>query len=136
MKINPYLGFNGTCDAAFKFYEQCTGGKILFKITYGESPMAAQTPAHLHNRILHVTLQIGNYQLQGGDAPPQYFSPPQGFSVSIDLDDPAEADRLYKALSENGHIKMPLQETFWAARFGMFIDQFGTPWMINCGKQG
>jgi PhnB protein len=135
MKINPYLSFNGDCDAAFKFYERCTGGKILFKMTYGDSPMAAQTPADSLNRIMHVTLRIGDYELQGADAPPQYFSQPQGFCVSIDVDTPAEADRLYKALSENGQIKMVLQETFWAARFGMFVDQYGTPWMINCRKQ-
>lgn len=135
MKITPYLSFNGTCDAAFKFYEQCTGGKILFKMTYGDSPMAAQTPADSLKRIMQVTLQIGDAQLQGADAPPQFFSQPRGFCVSLAVDTPAEAERLFKALSENGQIQMALQETFWAVRFGMFIDQFGTPWMINCGKQ-
>jgi PhnB protein len=135
MKLNPYLSFNGTCDAAFTFYEKCLGGKIEFKMTWGQSPMAAQTPPELLGRIMHVTLQVGSYQLQGADAPPQYFSQPQGFCVSLDFDTPPEAERVFKALSENGQIKMPLQETFWAARFGMFVDQFGTPWMINCGKQ-
>jgi len=135
MKLNPYLSFNGNCDAAFMFYEKCLGGKIAFKMTYGQSPMASHTPAEQHNRIMHVTLETVGGALQGADAPPQFFPQPQGFSVSLNVDTPEEAEQIYKALSVNGQIRMPLQETFWAARFAMFIDQFGTPWMINCGKQ-
>lgn len=134
MKISPYLSFNGNCDAAFKFYEKCTSGKITFRMTYGESPMAAQTAAEARDRIMHVSLQIGSNEIMGADAPPQYFSQPQGFSVSMQVDTPAEAEQLFNALSENGQVRMPLQETFWAQRFGMFIDQFGIPWMINCHK--
>jgi PhnB protein len=68
------------------------------------------------------------------DAPPQFKAPMQGFSVSLQFKDTKEAERVFKALSEDGTVKMPLEETFWAARFGMLVDKFGTPWMVNCDK--
>jgi len=134
MQLNPYLQFNGQCEAAFKFYEECLGGKIAFKITYGESPMADQTPSELRGKIMHMRLLVGDKVLMGSDAPPPRYEPPKGFSVSLGIETPAEAERIYKALSEKGTVIMPLEETFWAQRFAMFVDQFGTPWMINCEK--
>jgi PhnB protein len=134
MKITPYLTFNGRCEEAFKFYEKSLGGKIQMMMTYGEAPEGEKTPPESRNRIIHVTLTVGDQILQGSDAPPQYYSKPEGFSVSIGLEDPAEAERIFKALAENGTVKMPLQETFWAQRFGMVIDRFDIPWMVNCGK--
>jgi PhnB protein len=134
MKINPYLAFDGQCEAAFTFYAKCLGGNIVMMMTYGQSPMAAQTAPEHHNRILHTTMLIGDQVLAGADAPPNHFSKPQGFCVSIDIQDAAEAERVFNALSQNGAVQMPMQETFWALRFGMFIDQFSIPWMINCGK--
>ena len=68
----------------------------------------------------------------GSDAPPQYFQKPQGFSVSCSVNKPEDAERIFKALSEKGSVQMPLQQTFWAKKFGMFTDQFGIPWMISC----
>lgn len=132
MKLNPYLSFNDECEAAFKFYEQCLGGKIESMMTYGDSPMAEQTPPEKLNKIMHVSLILGDTVLMGSDAPPQMFEKPQGFSVSLLFTDPAEAERIFNALAENGTVQMPLQATFWAARFGMVVDRFGTPWMINC----
>jgi len=134
MQINPYLNFNGQCEAAFKFYEQVLGGKIAFKMTYGESPIAAHAPPGWKDKILHTTLMVGDRVLMGADAPPEHYQRPQGFSVSLGLKNTSEADRIFKALVENGTVIMPIQETFWAARFGMLVDQFGTPWMINCEK--
>ncbi len=134
MRLTAYLSFNGQCEEAFKFYERCLGGKIQFMMTYGNSPMAQQTPAAQHNRIMHVTLAVGDQVLQGADAPPEYYRPPQGFSVAIGVQSPAEAERIFHALAEGATIKMPLQETFWAQRFGMLIDRFGTPWILNCEK--
>jgi PhnB protein len=133
MKLNPYLHFNGDCEQAFKFYEKCLGGKLTMKRHRG-SPAEAQCPPEWLDKILHARLVVGNETVMGSDAPPQYQLKPQGFCVSIGVDDPVEAERIYSALSENGTIRMPLQETFWARRFGMFIDQFGTPWMVNCEK--
>jgi len=134
MKINPYLAFDGQCKAAFEFYAKCLGGEIQMMMTNGESPMAAQTAPEHRDRVMHTSLKVGDEILAGADAPPQHYSKPQGFCVSLDIKEPAEAERVFNALSENGKVQMPLQETFWAQRFGMFIDQFGTPWMVNCGK--
>jgi PhnB protein len=132
MKLNPYLSFNDECEAAFKFYEQCLGGKIDSMMTYGDSPMAEQTPPEKLDKIMHASLMVGGTVLMGSDAPPQFFEKPQGFSVSLVFDDAVEAERIFNALAENGTVQIPIQETFWAARFGMVVDRFGTPWMINC----
>jgi PhnB protein len=134
MQLNSYLNFNGQCAAAFQFYERCLGGKIQMIMTHGESPMAERVSPEWRDRILHVTLAVGNGLLMGCDAPPPHYEKPQGFFVQMGIEDPADAERLFQALSENGTVRMPLQQTFWAARFGMLIDQFGTPWMINCGQ--
>ncbi len=134
MQLNPYLSFNGQCEAAFKFYEQCLGGKIEAKMTYGESPMADQTPSEWRNKIMHASLIVGDKVLMGADGPPDQYEEPKGLSVLLGIDDPAEAERIFHALAENGTVRMPIQETFWAARFGMAVDQFGIPWMINCDQ--
>ncbi len=133
LEVNPYLSFNGQCEAAFKFYEKCLGGKIVFMLTYGNSPMADQFP-HWEKKVMHATLALGDHVLQGADAPPEKYQKPQGFSVALGLNDPAEAERIIKTLAESGAVDMPLQETFWALRFGSLVDQFGTPWAINCEK--
>jgi PhnB protein len=132
MKLSPYLSFNDECEVAFKFYEQCLDGKIDAMMTYGDSPMAEQTPPEKLDKIMHASLTVGDTVLMGSDAPPNYFEKPQGFSVSLVFTDPDEAERVFNALAESGTVQMPIQETFWAARFGMLVDRFGTPWMINC----
>jgi len=132
MELNPYLTFNGTCEAAFKFYEKCLGGKIEMMLSHGASPMADQVPPDWRNKIMHARMTVGGRVLMGSDAPPEHFEKPQGFSVSLGIADPAEAERLFKALAENGTVRMPIQQTFWAVRFGALVDQFGIPWMINC----
>jgi PhnB protein len=132
MKSNPYLSFNGECEAAFAFYEQCLGGKITEKMTYGGSPMAEQIPPEQRDQIMHITLTIGDITIMGADSPPQMFEKPQGFSLNLNFDNIEEAERVFDALAENGTVRMPIQETFWARRFGMTTDRFGTPWMINC----
>jgi PhnB protein len=136
MQLNPYLFFNGQCEAAFKFYEQCLGGKIVAMMTYGEAPDAEQPPPEFRHQIMHIQLTVNDMVLMGSDAPSEHFEPPQGFSVSLQFDDVAEAERMFQALKENGTVQMPLAETFWAARFGMLVDQFGIPWMINCAPEG
>lgn len=132
MKLNPHLNFNGQCAEAFKFYEQHLGAKPLFSITYKDSPMADQFPAECADQIMHATLEIGDVVVMASDSPPGYYQQPNGFCVSLSVDDPAEAERVFNALAENGQVNMPLQQTFWALKFGMVIDQFGIPWMVNC----
>jgi PhnB protein len=134
MQLNPHLHFNGECETAFKFYEKCLRGRITFMMPHEGSPVADYVPAAWRNKILHATLTIGDEVLTGADVPPEHYQKPQGLSVTIGLKDPAEAERIFHELAENGTVQMPLQETFWAARFGMLIDRFGIPWMINCGK--
>ena len=127
-----YLSFNGECEAAFRFYEKVLGGKILMMMRYADAPPDVPRTPKTANRIMHVRLQVGDRLLMGADAPPQFFSKPQGFSVSIMVDDPAEAERIFAQLGEAGKIMMPIAPTFWAQRFGMLIDKFGIPWMVNC----
>ena len=134
MQLNPYLSFNGQCEAAFKFYEQCLGGKVEAMMPYQGSPMAAEVPSDWHNKVMHAEFRLGDRVLMGSDCLPGYFEEPKGTSVLLAIEDPEKAESVFAALSENGTIKMPIQETFWAARFGIVTDQFGTPWMINCDK--
>jgi PhnB protein len=136
MQINPYLSFNGKCEVAFKFYQKILGGDLPYMMKYGESPMAAQTAPEDKDKVMHARLVAGDMVLMGADAPPQFYEPMKGMVVSLNVDAPAEAERVFKALSENGTVRMPIQETFWAQRFGMLIDQFGTPWMVNCERSG
>ena len=134
MRLNPYLTFNGQCEAAFKFYEKCLGGKIEAMMTHAGTPAEQQVPSEWRNKILHARLTVSDQALMASDAPPDRFEKPQGFSVSLNIDNVGEAERIFRALSENGKVHMPLQQTFWAARFGMCVDRFGTPWMVNCEK--
>jgi len=134
MQLNPYLLFNGQCEAAFKFYERCLGGKIEMLLTHGESPMADKVPSDWRGKVMHARMTIGDRALMGSDAPPGRYESPKGFSVSLSVDEPAEAERIFRALEDSGTVQMPIQETFWALRFGMLIDRFGIPWMVNCER--
>ena len=132
MQLNPYLTFNGQCEAAFKFYERCLGGKIEMLLTFGESPMAEQTPREWRSKVMHARLVVGDKVLMGSDAPPDRYEGSKGFSVSLGVDDPKAAERIFHALAEQGTVQMPIQQTFWSVRFGTLVDRFGIPWMVNC----
>jgi PhnB protein len=133
MKINPYLTFHGTCEAAFKFYEQTLRGKIEMMMPFGDTPASEHVPADHRHKIMHARLNIGDQVLMGSDGTPDHpCEGMKGFSVALHVNDVAEAERIYKALSDKGTVIMPLQETFWSTRFGMMVDRFGVPWMVNC----
>lgn len=134
MHVNTYLTFDGQCEAAFKFYERCLGGKIEAMMPHTGTPAEQHAPAEWKNKILHARMVVNGDVLMGSDAPPDRYQTPRGFSVSLQLKDIGEAERIFAALSENGKVQMPLQQTFWAARFGMFTDRFGIPWMVNCDQ--
>jgi PhnB protein len=134
MQLNPYLTFNGQCEAAFKFYEQCLGGKIIAMMTHAGTPAEQHVPAEWRNKIMHARLTLNDEVLMGSDAPPDGYQQPKGISVALQIKNAADAERTFHALAENGTVQMPIQETFWATRFGMLVDQFGIPWMINCEK--
>lgn len=132
MEISPYLGFNGQCEEAFRFYEKVLGGKLGEMFTYGNSPMKDQIPPGHHDRVMHVTLAVGDAVLMGSDAPSTETSTPHGISVSIAKLPVEDGARVFKALSEGGTVTMPFAKTFWSAGFGMLVDRYGIPWMVNC----
>ena len=132
MELSTYLHFNGNCEEAFKFYEQCTGGKIETLFRHEGSPAEAQVPPEWKNKILHARMKIGDQSLMASDAAPGRYSQPQGFSVSLALKDVKKGEQIFNALAEGGKTCMPFQKTFWAAGFGMVTDRFGVPWMVNC----
>jgi len=134
MQLNPYLYFNGDCEAAFKFYEQLLGGKIEGIMNHAGTPAEQHVPAEWRDKVLHARMTVGDTVLMASDAPPGHYEKPSGFSVSIQLNDPARAERIFNALAENGKVQMPFAQTFWAERFGMCVDRFGIPWMVNCDK--
>jgi PhnB protein len=132
MQVNAYLSFNGNCEAAFKFYAESLGGKIDALVPHEGTPAEAHVPAEWSKKILHASMTVGGTVLMGSDAPDDRYQKPQGFSVSLQTKTPEEAERAFQALSIGGSVRMPIQETFFATRFGMLVDQFGVPWMINC----
>jgi PhnB protein len=132
VQLIPYLVFNGECEAAFKFYAECLGGKIEAMMPHRGTPVEQHVSPDWQDKILHARLNTGDAVLMGSDAPPRRYDEPRGFSVSLQVKDPAEAERIFRALAEKGSVRMPLDKTFWAQRFGMLVDRFGIPWMVNC----
>jgi PhnB protein len=134
MHLTPYLNFNGTCAEAMRFYEKALRGKITFMQTIGESPAAEHLGPQDADKIMHAHLQAGKVELMASDCPSGMEVEKGGnVTVSIHPDTLDEAERIFAELSEGGEIKMPIGETFWAERFGMAVDRFGTPWMVNYG---
>lgn len=132
MQLSPYLTFKGDCEAAFKFYEKSLGGKIVAMIPHAGTPAEQHVPPEWRSKIMHARLAIGDEVLMGSDAPPDRYEQPQGFSVTLQVEKPADAERMFNALAEKGKVTMPIQQTFWADRFGMLVDRYGIPWMVNC----
>jgi PhnB protein len=126
--------FDGRCEAAFNFYARVLGGRIAMLQRHSDMPAAANVGADWRDKVLHAELAVGDEVLMGADSPPSMFTPPQGFSVQLGIDDPDEGERIFSALAENGAVRMPFAETFWAKRFGMLTDRFGVPWMLNCAR--
>ena len=135
MRFIAYLNFDGQCRAAFDLYREVFRGETTMRMTYGDSPMREQMPADSHDLIMHCQLEAAGAVLMGADGPPPHTASGQGTCVNIDVASIEDAERIYAALSEGGAVQMPLQETFWAHRWGAFTDRFGKPWMVNCMKQ-
>ena len=135
MRWNPYLALDGRCKEAFEFYEKVLGGKIVAMIGYADTPAKDHMPANTGARIMHARLVLGDQVLMGCDAHPEMpYDGIRGNDVAVQVETPAEAERLFAALSEGGTVQMPIGETFWSLRFAMLTDRFGVPWMINCEK--
>jgi PhnB protein len=134
--MEAYLSFNGNAAEALAFYAKSLGGKILFSMTFGESPMGAETPAEYKNKIMHATLEARGKQIMASDMPPgMAFDGYKGFSLSVQAKDVKEGEQLFKTLSEGGKVTMPYAATFWSPGFGMLEDRFGVPWMVNVDQQ-
>jgi PhnB protein len=134
MQLNPYLTFNGNCEEAFKAYHRILGGEIVAMIPHEGTPAQCNVPAEWCKKIIHARLVGNGMVLMGSDALPDRYQPMQGFSVTLNIKDPAEAERVFNALAKDGTVRMPLGETFFAMKFGMLADKFGTPWMVVCEK--
>lgn len=134
MQMTTYLSFSGECEAAFKFYEECLGGSLGEIFRYAGSPMAEQVPADWQNKVMHGSLTIGEHVLMGGDVVPDRYEKPKGFSLSLQMTSTTQAERVFQLLAKDGTVVMPLEKTFWAARFGMLVDRYGIPWLINCER--
>lgn len=132
MQINPYLSFRGHCEEAFTFYASCLGGQLGPIFRYAGSPLADQVPPDWQDKVMHGSLTVGGQVLMGADLAPQLYEESKGYSLSIQIANTADAERMFSDLSRDGRVTMPLQQTFWASRFGQVVDRFGIPWVINC----
>ena len=133
--MNPYLIFNGECRQAMQFYKKCLGG-VLYMQPYSKAPGTSELGPQYKDWLIHARLTIKNLILMASDSHPGMDPVKNGnnFFVSINCDSVKETETLFKALSAQGTIDMPLQETFFAVRFGMLTDQFGIKWMFNLEK--
>jgi PhnB protein len=132
MELVPYLFFDGNCEEAFRTYERVLGGKIEAMLPHEGTPAAEGVPPEWRKKILHAELRVGDAKLYASDAPPAHSAPRSGFRVSINVTSVADAERIFKELASGGEITMPLEQTFFAQRFAMLTDRFGTEWMVNC----
>jgi PhnB protein len=130
MKLNTYLNYGGNCEEAFRFYEKNLGGKITALMTWADQPDASNIPPEMRKSILHARITIGDTELMGSDVPPQRFQPMRSVYLSLSVASDDEAERIFALLSHEGDVFMPMQETFFASRFAMLRDKFGTSWMI------
>ncbi len=131
VQLNPYLTFDGNCEEAINFYKGCLDGEILSMNYFGDSPM--DVPEESKKKVMHVSLKFDGGVIMASDTPTnQAVNTGNNISLSIGLDDLKKTDEYFNRLSEGGKITMPLDDTFWGARFGMLLDKYGIHWMINC----
>jgi PhnB protein len=133
MQVNPYLSFKGQCEEAFEFYAQCLGGQLGAIFRYAGTPLSHHVPADWQDKVMHGSVKLGDQVLMGADVAPDRYEAARGFSLSIHIKSTADGERVFQELARGGRIVVPLERTFWAALFGMLIDRFGIPWLINCG---
>jgi PhnB protein len=132
LEVSAYLSFKGECEAAFKFYKEVLGATPGLAFRYGDSPMADVLPEGWDAKIMHASVKVGRQLIEGADVPPERYEEPKGFSLSLNVKGASEAETLFDQLASGGRIVYPIEKTFWSERFGMVIDRFGIPWMINC----
>jgi len=132
MEVIPYLMFSGDCEEALKFYEQVLGATIGEVMKTEGSPAQAMMPADWGDKVMHARFTLDGNVVMASDAPPGHYQKPQVISMSLGLSDTAKGEEIFNKLAEGGATTMPFGPTFWAKGFGMCIDRFGIPWMVNC----
>ena len=128
MQLHTYLNYGGNCEQAFRFYEQHLGGKVTMLMRHGDQPNPASVSPDWKDAVLHARMDLGGTELLGADIP--NYQPMRSAYLSLTVDSNEEAERIYALLSEGGQLFMPMQETFFASRFAMLRDKFGTSWML------
>ena len=131
--IKPYITFQGNCEEAINFYKDCMNGEVLYIQRYGDSPRPEMGPA---DKVMHTTLKVGDSHIMACDNMSDEWPTNIGnnISLAIGTNDTAAAETMFNKMAEGGNVTMPIQETFWAERFGMLTDKFGINWMFNCDK--
>ena len=131
MRLITFLNYGGNCAQAFRFYEKHLGGKITAMMTHGQQPDPGNVQPGRENAVLNARMSIGGTELMGSDMPPERFQPMRSAYLTLILDSDEEAERVYALLSDGGEVFMPMErDTFFASRFAMLRDRFGTSWMI------
>lgn len=128
MKLDIYVNYPGNCEQAFRFYEQHLNGNITMMMTHAQQPETTQVPANWKNAILHARIELGDTVLMGADIP--NAEPMRSAYLTLRLTSAEEAERIYALLSDGGQIFMKMEQTFFASRFAMLRDRFGTSWML------
>ena len=130
MQLNTYLNYGGNCEQAFRFYEQHLGGRVTMMMRHGEAPDGSPASAEWKDKVLHARMTLGGTDIMGADVPSDRFQPMRSAYLTLTTDSTEEAERVYALLTEGGEIFMKMDETFFASRFAMFRDRFGTSWML------
>jgi PhnB protein len=131
-KLNPYLNFNGTASKAIAFYERALGARTDHLMRFGDAPGMEGSPES-KELVMHAQVHVGDLVLMASDTMPNMpVRPGTNVHVCLNFDDPADMAKRFDALAAGGTVTMPLQDTFWGARFGMLTDAFGISWMFNC----
>jgi PhnB protein len=130
MKVRTYLNYGGNCAEAFKFYERNLGAKIGMLMTYDQAPGATNLKPEEAKAVLHAQISVGDTDIMASDVPKDRYQPMRSAYICLGVDSDAEAERVHKVLADGGEIFMPMQETFYATKFSMLRDKFGTSWMV------
>ena len=135
MNVEPYLFFDGRCEQALEFYKKAVGAKVVAVIRYKENPEPKHNPPNSDDKVMHALFRIGDATIMASDGNCQGKPSFQGFALTLNAADAAEAKRRFDALAEGGQVQMPLGETFFANSFGMLADRFGVSWMVLAGPK-
>ena len=138
MYVQPYVFFNGRCEEALEYYTAKLGAEVTFKMRYNEAPPDPQNQPRpgLEEKIMHAAIKLGStvWMASDGQCDPA-AGPMNGFALSLTADDPAAAEKYFKALADGGQVMMPFQPTFWSKGFGMVADRFGLTWMVTVPQE-